>query len=542
MITNLNESSIIRDLMDLKDSVGNSEFKINNRGSIAKEANAGILQFPILTSTALSLTETTMIAKALEREFVSFVAIVTSLDSVTDAKSIEGYLQRIHQNVGSSVSNMFKESTIYSLPETKNNMIQRFREAEESTIGLLEYVVGIEADIAMCSSEHHEELSDEENLELEGIIRNKITSPGTVKAFKYPESVGINSIIIQERDPEGYTQIIPIRNESGKIIFVESFLANAKGSTINESVINTRLRRLNINLLESYVPDFNMSTLNDKISRNHNLSIGGNKYITEMYNNKTIGELLSEKGNSVVDELSGDFKPLPIANKIEREDTIIKDILRDNDVKKANELIPTTMHLKTYFKTENGEMQAVDYMIGVKAVVHPVKSESVVENLVRGTKRGKFFANAMKLTTGEISFFKDFVFAINRTKDDIKIKYKDNKWWNSLIRRKTYGKLAQLFNSSKAVVPNTTIVITMDEAEKIKLEYGIDLLKSRYVNDLMNQYFLLGFVIVDSSIEVAHFMFDGQQSFQQYSFAALERENGNSAKEVKNIMQVLGKM
>lgn len=543
-MVNLNES-IIRDLIDMKDSISNGdEMKINSRGSIAKEANAGILQFSVLTSTALSLPETTMIAKALEREFVSFVAIVTSLDSVTDAKSIESYLQRIHQNVGSGVSNVLGESTrIYSLPEVNNKLIQRFREAEESVMGLLDIVEGIDCDVTMCSTENPCDLSSDESRELDCIVANKMTDPGCAKAFKYPSSTGVNSVIIQEKEPKGYVQIIPIRNESGKIIFVESYLANKKGENVcvNEAVIN-QLKRRSINLLEEYVPDFNMDVLNNKTSRDHNLAIGGSKYISEMYSKKSIGQMLSEKGNGMADEFNSDLSPLPIANRAEKDDTIIKDILRDNDVKKANELIPTTMHLKTYFKTEDGAMQAVDYMIGVKAVVHPVKSESVIENLVRGTKRGKFFANVMKLTTGEITFFKDFVFAMNRTKDDIKTKYKDNKWWNSLTRRKTYSGWKKALNLKSQIVPNTTIVITMDEAEKIKLEYGIDLLTTRYVNDIMTQYFLLGFVIVDSSIEVAHFMFDGQQTFQQYSFAALERENTNSAREVKNIMQVLGKM
>lgn len=539
------KESVIRDIIDLKDSIGDGseELKLNTRGSIAREANAGILQFPVLTSTALSLPETTMIAKALEREYVSFVAVVTSLDSVTDAKSIESYIQRIHQNVGSTMSNMF-ESVQYSLPVTDKSIIQRFKESETATLNLLQHVKHDGIEDEQLTSVHPMDLTGEDETRLKCIVKNKLGCLTQAKAFRYPESTGINSVIIQERDKDRYTQIIPVMESDGSLSFVETQLANAKGvNMMNESSLELAIKRGSIKLLENYVPDYNMDILNNKTSRDHNLVVGGNKVLSEMFQVKNIHEMLQEKGTSPIDVVNADeFKPLPTANKMDRDDMVIKDVLRDNDVKKSNELIPTTMHLKTYFKTEDGSLQAVDYIIGVKAVVHPVKSESMIDNLVKGSKRGKFFVNVLKLTTGEINFFRDFVFAIDRTKDDIKTKYKDNAWWNSLIRRKKYSNFKKLMNSRNQIVPNTTIVLTMDEAEKIKAEYGIDLLKTRYVRDLISQYFLLGFVIVDSSIEVAHFMFDGQQNYQQYSFAALERENSNSAKEVKNIMQVLGKI
>ena len=58
----------------------------------------------------------------------------------------------------------------------------------------------------------------------------------------------------------------------------------------------------------------------------------------------------------------------------------------------------------------------------------------------------------------------------------------------------------------------------------------------------MKSYFLLGFAILDPATETIRIIFDGDADYNTLSYTALERENSNQAREVKNIMQVLGKM
>lgn len=82
----------------------------------------------------------------------------------------------------------------------------------------------------------------------------------------------------------------------------------------------------------------------------------------------------------------------------------------------------------------------------------------------------------------------------------------------------------------------------MDEVQKLRNDHSVDLMDTHTVRKLMDQYFLLAFVIADTASELAYFMFDGEGDFQQYSYVSLERENSNQARDVKNIMQILGKM
>lgn len=527
--------SILRDILDLRDDIEETgddfEFKFNGRGSIAKEASPGVLQFPVIVSTALSLEEVTMISKALEREYVSFISIITSIDSVTDEKSINQYLSRIHQNFNGELFDMnVRESVVFSLPLIRSNTKYDPIISENVIEGLLPQLTDNTGSYLLKETDEivsYDDISNNQKNIVKNFLYENYVKQGC-KCHKFRNNV--NTILISERNE--YTKhIVIIKSKNGGVKLMESCcFPKSKGSLIP-------LKQDSYDNMKEYVPDLNTSCLNDMSICESNFSVIGRSSLINK-NNEFIQE--ADMASTVIPSAFEDT-PLVI-DAGGRNSSVVKDILRDNDVKKANELIPTTMHLKTYFKDKDGALHGVDYMIGVKTIVHPIKSESIVINLASALKRGKGFFNLMRLTTGEISFFKDFVFTVGRTKDDIKLKYKDNPWWNALIRRKKYSSMLRRLNFKQQLVPNTSIIITMDEVEKLKIEHSIDLMDLKKAHDIMNQLFLLGLVIVDSSIETAYFLFDGQRNYQQYSFNALERENSNSAKDIKNIMQVLGRM
>ena len=547
--------TILRDILDVKDSVGSfkdsstDSLKSNAHNSIAKEAAPGVFQFPALVSPTLSLEETSMIAKALERNYVSFITIITSIDSVTDEKSIKQYLSRIHQNTdttrNTSVSlGSIRESSMFSIPKIDSGLLTKLKESEENLIGIMKSInidnlKSSNTDEKMFDDEddvivNYDDLEENEQCNVNNVIKEKCLKEN-FKIFKYNKNSGINSIVLLREDTSDTIQILMIRNlQDNSLRLVEGVTVATGNLGIDSSEKN--ILNESINSLKTYVPDLNMNILNDATINNNNYNIIGRGPIKEKYRN-----IIHER--SIANELQNDTDfggPVTVNNP--RETVVEKDVLRDNDVKKANELMPTLLHLKTFFKDSNDSLNAVDYMIGVKVVIHTVNSNVMIDNLVKGLKRGKAFFNVMKLTTGEMSFFKDFVFAVSRIKDDVTSKFKGNPWFNSLIRRRKYSRILKTFNLKTQLVPNTTIVISMDEVEQIKIEHNIDVMNVDTVYEIMNQLFLLGFVVVDSSIQTAHFLFDGQRHFQEYSYNALERENSNSAKEVQNIMKVLGRM
>lgn len=212
-------------------------------------------------------------------------------------------------------------------------------------------------------------------------------------------------------------------------------------------------------------------------------------------------------------------------------------ILRDNDVKKSNELVPTTMHVRVVIVNDADEaVDTVDFIVGVKAVMHPIKSEEMIENVYNGCRQNGPFFNFVRWTTGEISFMRDLVLKVNETKLDVYNRSSGaSHWWMALKRRKNMAKLRNKVFLPGGLLPNASIVMTMEEVDYIKTRYGYDLMSEAVAGKVMNEYFLLSFVVVDMAGEIAHFLFDGQASYQSTTFDGLRRETSNQ----NNINEVI---
>ena len=227
----------------------------------------------------------------------------------------------------------------------------------------------------------------------------------------------------------------------------------------------------------------------------------------------------------------------------QQKDTLPANILKDNDVKKSNELIATTLHIR--LKLVNGDgMDAgfLDFIIGVKCTMHPIKSEEMITNMVSACKNNNKAFNFLRWTTGEISFFKDFLFNIKEVKDDVVNRSKGaSPWWITLKRRKALSKIKDSMFTKNRILPNATIVLSIEEVEMIKNEYGYDIFNPIFTNKIMETFYLLGLVIVDTSSQMAHFLFDGHTDFQTVSFSGLEKENTNSERKFKEMLKVINR-
>lgn len=510
--------SILKDILVTGDELKRGYFQLKNRKSISRESSRGVFQFTALTSPSLPLETTTMINKALERNYTSFVVIMTSIDNVTDDNSIKDYLGKIHQNPNFNM--ITSESCTFSIfPSSMND--QRIL-MEDSSIGgedfVNEYLKTRDDDSFVLMK--YDELSEDCKEKANGLL-NQLKDEGK-KICKTKKCI----TVINESTKD-WSQIFFVNDSQDRLYCLESSMKVFNEKTDVKGAIN-KIAKDNVSLLESYVPDLNMDILN-------------RMYTPKNYN--TVSKQLKLSEADIVNAIKPDeFSDPDNIYDSSNNGAVLKNVLTDNDVKKANELAPTLLHLKTYFRDNENGLHPVDYVIGIKVVTHKISSESMINNIVKARKTGKAFFNVMKLTSGEMDFFKDFVFALNRIKGDVKSKFKDDPWWSALRAKRKIARILSTFHLPQQLVPNATIVISIDEAHIIKTEHGIDLMNTTVIKDIMNKLFLLGFVIVDPSTEIAYFMFDGRNGYEEYSFAALERENTNGTREIKNIMQVLGRM
>jgi hypothetical protein len=173
--------------------------------------------------------------------------------------------------------------------------------------------------------------------------------------------------------------------------------------------------------------------------------------------------------------------------------------------------------------------------------MHPVTSEEMVTNVVGACKNNSKIFNFIRWTTGEISFFKDFLLNMQEIKDDVFNRSSGSSaWWITLKRRRALAKIKNLTFTPGHLLPNATLVMSIDETEFIKSEYGFDLMDTSFADKVMKQYFLLSLVIVDNSSMIAHFLFDGQTSYQTYTFGALEKENTGKT-DIKEVMKIINR-
>lgn len=220
---------------------------------------------------------------------------------------------------------------------------------------------------------------------------------------------------------------------------------------------------------------------------------------------------------------------------------IAKSVL-PTDIKKANEAVPSMVVINFVSTIPGGQNVVNTAVIGVKAMIHYVTSEEMINRVVLKKSDNNTLLNFIRATTREIEFFNDFLFAVKRAKIDAVAragKGSNSKIWKILEIRADRAKLNRASgrrNTDCAAI--ATIVLSKAEVDLIKKEHRIDLQKPGQFVSIMRGYNLMCGVIVDEIEEKVEFMWDdGTKNFETLSFSSLERDdNGSQMKKVINVM------
>jgi len=205
----------------------------------------------------------------------------------------------------------------------------------------------------------------------------------------------------------------------------------------------------------------------------------------------------------------------------------------DHDWKKANEVLPTTINVP--LKMNN---QTIDLPVHIKANMHKVPTTVLVQDIVGSMSQSKGFLNFVKYVSGEKKSLIDFLFGIDSMKEDL-LNKTTNPWLEAFKRRKRLATLAWGVVAEN-YKPIGTIVLTMNEVNILKNQYDIDVFKE--AKKIMNQYYLLGFSILDQTNQIAYILFDSYPSFQEYPYKTLEREASNQDKTLRDMIRAMGRI
>ena len=200
-------------------------------------------------------------------------------------------------------------------------------------------------------------------------------------------------------------------------------------------------------------------------------------------------------------------------------------LAKDQDYKKANELQPTLLQIQFISTNENNDPIKVDAYVGIKTKIYCVDSADIANHIV--SKRSYNFSlyNLIKATSGEIEFWRDFVFAIKKAKIDAVSnthRGSSSKLWKVLERRALASKINRFMSARNDATAITTLMVSAYDVEMLRKMEDIDISDSRVARKLMDDYNLVGIVIVDDSTESAKIIFDtGDDEYEPYTFKTL---------------------
>lgn len=239
---------------------------------------------------------------------------------------------------------------------------------------------------------------------------------------------------------------------------------------------------------------------------------------------KDVGNNSSLYKDSLIDKNAGRvFKVLNQGDKDSVKKTLMPGSYIKNENRNANwELLEPTMIQIELIGHGGGVDGQIKYniMVGIKTMIRVFPANIIVANLISATRSSNVLFSFLKWTKGEASSASKF-FKMVAGIDDKEIR-KDafGETLKGLKRRKGINNIAK-FTSSK-LMPTLTLIIDSIDVENIKSATGVDLSKPKDVVKFMNQYYLLGFGVYDSSTELFSFMLDGEGKFSSFKLSGLK--------------------
>lgn len=222
-----------------------------------------------------------------------------------------------------------------------------------------------------------------------------------------------------------------------------------------------------------------------------------------------------------------------------------RDLLMNNlissDVKKANEMTPTMIVVNFVTGGEVEVEQTIhNVIIGIKAKLYEVDPADVINKIIVKNTDSNVLLKLVKLSTREISFAKDFLFAIDDAKLDALSRSKrgsTNQLFKVLERRALSGKVRKMLKTNNYAKAISSLVISQEEVEEL-LKNNIDVNDPRVIRPIMERLNLISFAIIDESSESVRFIWDtGDDTYETIPLSKLEREDKDGmSRKVINLM------
>ncbi len=513
-------SQVLDNAGKIADSIDNVTRKgrVDNRSIIARARNS-VLQFPVYISQSMQVNAAHTIAGLFERVYTTLVQTVLSQNQIIDEEQANDlvFLKNFHTNL--------KEGAEVLM----NKYYQPIDEMDQMMVESVFYSQKLTEN---CTVEFRVVPTDNKDL----ILENTRLLNDPLTGFFY----------LREAD-------------TAKHNIDQSRTGEARYTTLSEDDLrNLAKERADLTDEERKLVDQSVKDIESEVGvykhAGKDMSDADRKKMNAAINKKLGAKATADKKLAdATRQLKDDIKSGKLKSKgyefdgvrYRRTDQVSKTterrmdpvdapkILRDSDIKKINGLLPYTIEATFRMRTRNGLDRDVHYIIGIKTVMHLIRTQDLADDLRELVTGNIKSLRKVRYKTGEISFL-DYLFNIKGLKADAAKHINYNKrWMNTLKRLAEYRDTNASFLKQpiKALaggsvpIPNGTLVLTQPDVTSLTNQTGIDLSVVSNAKRLAKNLFLIAVVIVDSSAGTMRVLFtDSSSDWDVQSLAAIDAE------------------
>lgn len=464
--------------------------------SIAKATSGLTMVFPVICSSSISIDAASMITKAIERRSITMLQILLAATQLTNCANLMEYIESIHTNL--NVNKMDLDEFIEFMGDLPDNI--------DSIKGGYKNAIDTYSETYVDANtlrDINEDCRTNLNYYFESDISDR-----SLNDFTYINNYGISRI-------------------------VESSINEAKKGIYNDP---SHLKYIDDDKFKSLAArnkEFRDIKKSEREEKKFKLDKEKNKREIEK------NERDREKNEREIERNERDKEKFNY-DIIRADREIIQNRLVPSEVKKANEVNPSLMIINWI-----GGDKRMQSVVGVKAKLLPVSSNEILARIITKNADSNILLKLVRASTREISFAKDFIFAIDNAKIDALAKSKrgsSSALFKTLERRALSGKIRKAIGSNNYSKCITTLVISQEEVEQLSKYNNIDVNIPRVIIPIMEKLNLLYFVIVDETAETVKILIDGETEYEVYPYDSLERESGDTGyKKAINLMTRLSR-
>lgn len=486
--------------------------------SITKATSNLVLTFPMIVDNSVSIETASMVSKAVEKKIVLMLQMLFSAISVTNNKDAFDFVSKIHKNLTSDdvlsyINKMdsipYRESTTLDFDQINKDLVRLIKEdiSRELSYDLRPALESGKKRIAGGRVRVPE-------------IRNEYTGKGNEPRVSMSSKAYEN--LMADADGVGFTADYykgkrdELLKQNGKVIAQRDryadYLKNAQKS-------NSANRKKILDMQKEREQLIAQRDLNMKhLKRAQKLNSSERKRMLD----------LQKESDKRIKELE---------ERIEKQSFYVDTKIDQPEIKKANEMVPSIMVVR--FRSGEHNEAVGEAVIGVKVKLIYVTQADMIDRIILKSGDQNRLFEFLKATTGEISMFKDFMFALDRAKLDIFSKSaKSSPIWKLLERRANVSRTNSFFNNNNgAGTAIATLLVSQDTMDILKKEHNFNQKNTSKLINIMTDYSAMGFIITNDVTEKVQMLFDDNDlSFETLSYSSLEREDKNQYKKVINLL------